>query len=121
VGVAAGHGNPHARITAPPCVVPYSQSEPAEPAEGLPVARIPLQHPDDPNVDPKAKALLESVRDAQPEIGVLNVHRAIANHPEVMTHLFALLDTAYFSNSLPSDRQRELPYLTSALANSCFY
>lgn len=85
------------------------------------MARIPLQDPDDPNVDPKAKALLESVRNAQPKIGVLNVHRAMANHPEAMEHIFALLDTAYFSNSLPTARQRELPYLTSALANNCFY
>jgi hypothetical protein len=85
------------------------------------MARIPLQDPNDPNIDPKAKRLLESVRDAQPEIGALNVHRAIANHPEAMEQLFALLDTVYFSNSLPTQRQRELPYLTSALANSCFY
>ena len=85
------------------------------------MARIPLQDPDDPNIDPKAKALLEGVRDAQPEVGILNVHRALANHPEAMEPLFALLDKAYFSNSLPDARQRELPYLTSALANNCFY
>jgi hypothetical protein len=85
------------------------------------MARIPLQDLDDPNITPEARALLASVRNAQPEIGALNVHRAIANHPKAMEQLFALLDTAYFQNSLPTERQRELPYLTSALANSCFY
>jgi hypothetical protein len=85
------------------------------------MARIPLWNPDDPEVDPHAKALLESVENAQPEVGVLNVHRALANHPQAMEQLFTFLETVYFQNSLPTTRQRELPYLTSAVANNCFY
>ena len=85
------------------------------------MARIPLQDPDDPDIDPHAKALLESVKDAQPEIGVLNVHRAMANHPKAMEQFFALAMTVYMDNSLPTARLRELPYLTSAVANNCFY
>jgi hypothetical protein len=27
----------------------------------------------------------------------------------------------YFENSLPDAKTRELPYLTSAVANNCFY
>jgi hypothetical protein len=85
------------------------------------VARIPLHDPDDPGLDPKAKALLEAVKDAQPDVGLLNVHRALANHPDAMEKFFAFAETVYFQNSLPSDRMRELPYLTSAIANNCFY
>lgn len=48
------------------------------------MARIPLQDPDDPNIDPHARALLEATRDAQPEVGLLNVHRALANHPKAI-------------------------------------
>jgi hypothetical protein len=85
------------------------------------MARVPLWNPDDPGVDPHAKALLESVADAQPEVGVLNVHRALANHPKAMEQFFALAETVYLQNSLPTPRMRELPYLTSAVANNCFY
>jgi len=85
------------------------------------VARIPLPDPDDPGLDPHAKALLEGARDAQPEVGLLNVHRALANHPKAMEQFFALAETVYFDNSLPTARMKELPYLTSAVANNCFY
>ena len=85
------------------------------------MARIPLQDPDDPDIDPHAKALLEATRSAQPEVGLLNVHRALANHPKAMEQFFALAQTVYFDNSLPTPRMRELPYLTSAVANNCFY
>ena len=85
------------------------------------MARIPLVDPDDPGVDPHAKALLDAVRDAQPDVGLLNVHRAMANHPVAMERFFALAQTVYIENSLPTARMRELPYLTSAVANDCFY
>jgi hypothetical protein len=75
------------------------------------VARIPLPDPDDPGLDPHAKALLESARDAQPDVGLLNVHRALANHPKAMEQFFALAETVYIGNSLPTPRMRELPYL----------
>ena len=85
------------------------------------MARIPLRDPDDPDIDPHAKTLLEGARDAQPDVGLLNVHRALANHPKAMEQFFALATTVYFENSLPTPRMKELPYLTSAIANSCFY
>jgi hypothetical protein len=91
------------------------------PMEGALVARIPLPNPDDPDVDPHARTLLQAVHAAQPDVGLLNVHRALANHPVAMEQLLGLLTTVYFENSLPTARQRELPYLTSAVANNCFY
>jgi len=83
------------------------------------VARIPLVDVDDPAADPQAAALLTSVRDAQ-DVGILNVHRAMANHPEMMEKFFALAQVAYIDNSL-NPVQRELAYYTSAVANNCFY
>ena len=83
------------------------------------MARIPLVDVDDPSTDPRAAALLESVRGAQ-DVGILNVHRALANHPELMEKFFALGQVAYFDNSL-NPVQRELAYYVSAVANDCFY
>jgi hypothetical protein len=82
------------------------------------VARVPLVDVDDPNADPDAVELLRSLEDADQEI--LNVHRAMANHPELMGKLFNLAGSAYFGGSL-NDRQRELPYLTSAITIQCVY
>ena len=83
------------------------------------MARIPLidHHRDD--TDPKARALLRAA-DGQ-WYGALNVHRAMANHPDAMEKLFELMSIVYLDNSLPDSRTRELPYLTSAIANNCFY
>lgn len=83
------------------------------------MARIPLVHWDDPDVDPKAAAILRDVEGAQ-EVGVLNVHRALANHPDLMEAIFTLGGVAYFNNGL-NPVQRELAYYTSAVANDCFY
>lgn len=55
---------------------------------------------------------------AQPDVGLLNVHGALSNHPAAMEQLMGLLTTVYLENSLPTARQRELPYLTSAVAHT---
>lgn len=84
------------------------------------MARIPLVDHLDPAADPKAAALLSAAQDAQPGVPVLNVHRALANHPDLMEAFMKVAAIAYFDNSL-NPRQRELPYLTSAIAIECFY
>jgi hypothetical protein len=85
------------------------------------VARIPLVDHHDPGTDPIAKALLQAAEDAQPEVGVLNVHKALANHPVALQKFMEFASVVYFDNSLPDPITRELPYLTSAVANNCFY
>jgi hypothetical protein len=85
------------------------------------MARIPLIDPDDQDADPLAHTLLQAYAQAQPDSGALNVQKALANHPVVMQKLFELVDIAYLNNSLPDAKLRELPYLTSAVANNCFY
>jgi hypothetical protein len=83
------------------------------------MARVPLVRADDPDVDPKAAAILTAVESAQ-DVPVLNVHRALANHPDLMEKFFALAEVAYIGNSL-NPVQRELAYYTSAVTNDCFY
>lgn len=84
------------------------------------MARIPLVDHHDPGTDPKAAAILAAAEHAQEGVPVLNVHRALANHPDLMESFFAFAGVAYINNSL-NPRQRELPYLTSAMAIECFY
>ena len=85
------------------------------------MARIPLQDPDDPDSDPEARAALDELRTRRRMPALRNVQRAIANHPQALQQLYTLIDTVYMQNSLPTGRLRELPYLTSAVANDCFY
>ncbi|RZT83555.1 hypothetical protein EV383_0362 [Pseudonocardia sediminis] len=85
------------------------------------MARIPLVAPDDPDVDPAATALLQAASKARPGAGVLNVYKALANHPAALQKFLEFANVVYFENSMPDAKTRELPYLTSAVANNCFY
>jgi hypothetical protein len=82
------------------------------------VARIPLVSGDDPDADPKARALLAMVRESRGR--EVNVYRGIANHPDILEAVLKLGQVAYFGNSL-DPVQRELAYYTSAVTNECFY
>lgn len=83
------------------------------------MTRIPLVDPDAPDADPKAAALLSTVSRI-PGRSAANVYRAFANHPDLMEAFIGLASVAYFDNSL-NPRQRELPYLTSAITIGCHY
>jgi alkylhydroperoxidase family enzyme len=83
------------------------------------MARIPLPGPDDPSLDPRAAEMLRRVEQSGGE-GVLNVHRALANHPELMQAFSRFAAVAYTRNGL-NPVQRELAYYVSAVTNSCFY
>jgi alkylhydroperoxidase family enzyme len=82
------------------------------------LARIPLVSSDDPDADPKARALLGMVKQSRGR--EVNVYRGIANHPEILEAVLQLGQVAYFGNSLPPV-ERELAYYTSAVTNDCFY
>lgn len=82
------------------------------------MARVPLVRADDPGVDPLAAALLTAA--AEQPSGVLNVHRALANHPQIMEKFFDLAGVAYFGNSI-GPAKSELAYLTAAMQNDCHY
>ena len=82
------------------------------------MARIPLVSGDDPDADPKARALLAMVRESRGR--EVNVYQGIANHPDILEAVLKLGQVAYFGNSL-DPVQRELAYYTSAVTNECFY
>lgn len=82
------------------------------------MSRIPFVDPDDPNVDERARRLLQGARAA---IGRdVNVYLAIANHPEILEGFAHLGTAAYFAGSL-DPRLRELAYLTASVVNDCHY
>ena len=82
------------------------------------MARIPLISADDEDADPRAREILQKVRESRGR--EINVYRGIANHPELLQAVLHLGTVAYFRNSL-DPVQRELAYYTSAVTNECFY
>lgn len=83
------------------------------------MARIPLIDETDPRID-------ESTREALLEAGaargkLINVYRALANRPEVLRPMTALMQTVYRKNSTLEPRHGELAYLTATTANNCHY
>ena len=82
------------------------------------MSRLPLVDADDPTADPKARRILGIVRESR---GVnLNIYKEMANHPELLRTFLNFGTVAYFQNT-PRPPQRELAYLTAAVANDCFY
>ena len=80
------------------------------------MARIPLVDPNDANLDPAVREMLVSMTGSA--LGVPNVFRAMANHPESMRTGGRV---AYSPESTITPRQRELAYLTASVVNSCHY
>ena len=82
------------------------------------MTRIPLVDPDDPDTDPKARALLLRLRERTGRD--INVLRALANHPDLLESFLHLgAQPAPVSHIRPA--QRELAYLTASVANDCHY
>ena len=79
--------------------------------------RIPILHEDDPNTPAEAREVLENIK--QKRGRVLNVYRALANHPPIARHLAGLYVTAR-SGDL-TQAECELAYTSASVANSCFY
>ena len=79
--------------------------------------RIPIMHEDDPNIPPDSKEVLEEIKEKRGL--VLNVYRALANHPELARHLVGFYATARSGDLTPAEC--ELAYTTASSANDCFY
>ena len=82
------------------------------------MARIPPVSGDDPDADPKARALLAVVRESRGR--EVDGYRGIANHPDILEAVLKRGQVACFGNSL-DPVQRELAYCTSAVTNECFH
>jgi alkylhydroperoxidase family enzyme len=80
------------------------------------MARIPLVDPEDSNLDPGVREILSGYGGTM--LGVPNVIRALANHPELLR---GFGNVVYTPAALITPSQRELAYLTASAANSCHY
>lgn len=92
--------------------------------EAYRMARIPLDHENDPNTDP---AILEALSAIAASGGpTLNVIRALANKPAALHGFFAFIGAVYnFGNGTGSSsltpKETELAYTTATIANDCHY
>ena len=82
------------------------------------MARIPLIQENDPTIPADAIDFLREI--GRGRVGVLNIHRAFANHPKVGRAFFEFSKTVRVGNTLPP-AQAELAYTAATVANSCFY
>jgi len=88
------------------------------------MARIPLDHENDPTTDP---AILEAL--AQVTAGgfpALNVIRALANKPSAMQGFLGFVASVYnFGNGMGTStltpKETELAYTAATVANNCHY
>ena len=83
------------------------------------MARVPIIDENDPKIDPTAREVLAAAGKARGRL--LNVYRALANRPEALRTLAALLQTVYRADSTLSPQQGELAYRTATSVNDCFY
>lgn len=83
------------------------------------MARIPIIDENDPLTDPKVRDALYAAGQARGRL--LNVYRALANRPEALNTLAALLQTVYRVDSTLEPQHGELAYLTATSVNDCFY
>jgi alkylhydroperoxidase family enzyme len=81
------------------------------------VARIPYVDPGDPSADRVAAAVLSGQRD---EIGLWNVFKAMANHPQVLAATEAFAKVVYRENSLTA-AEKEMAWLATSIVNRCHY
>ena len=83
------------------------------------MARIPIIDENDPTIDPATR---QALLDAGASRGrLVNVYRALANRPEALAAMSALLQTVYRSGSTLQPQHGELAYLTATSVNDCFY
>ena len=83
------------------------------------MARIPIIDENDPALDPATRQALLDAGAARGRL--VNVYRALANRPEALTAMSALLQTVYRSGSTLEPQHGELAYLTATSVNDCFY
>ena len=83
------------------------------------MARIPIIDENDPAVDSSTRQALLDAGAARGRL--VNVYRAMANRPEVLTAVSSLLQTVYRNDSTLEPQYGELAYLTATTVNDCFY
>jgi hypothetical protein len=85
----------------------------------LGMGRILLVDETHPATSDAAKSALERAGLARGN--VLNVHRALANRPEVLDAFTGFIQTVYRGKSTLDRKHGELAYITATAVNNCFY
>lgn len=83
------------------------------------MARIPLLHDDDPGLSPEARGALQATRGSRGRL--VNLYRAMANHPAALQAFTAFGAAVYGRNSSLTRKQAELAYTTATVVNNCYY
>lgn len=84
------------------------------------MSRLPLVDPDDPDLPPDTRELVERFGGAAAFAELPNIVRAVANHPGALRIVAEAGGVLYGSGTL-TPAQRELAYLTASVVNSCHY
>lgn len=83
------------------------------------MARIPLLHEDDPETPAEVRTLLHATKGTRGRL--VNLYRALANHPAALSAFTALGATVYGRASSLTRKQAELAYTTATVVNNCYY
>ena len=83
------------------------------------MARIPLWQPDDPELPEGAGQFLHEAAAARGRL--LNLHRALANHPPAGRAVMTMVNAVYRAGSTLHPRHGEIAYLTATAVNNCHY
>ncbi|MDQ1432494.1 MAG: hypothetical protein QOF40_3096 [Actinomycetota bacterium] len=82
--------------------------------------RIPLVDPDDPDLSPEVREMVERFGGAEGFGSLPNVMRAVANHAGA-ARIVAEAGAVLYGSGTITPAQRELAYLTASVTNSCHY
>ena len=83
------------------------------------MARIPLLHEDDPDIPAAAREALLMAKGSRGRL--VNLYRALANHPAALRAFAALGAGVYGRDSSLTRKQAELAYTTATVVNNCYY
>lgn len=83
------------------------------------MARIPLLHEDDPETHAEVRERLHAMKGSRGRL--VNLYRALANHPAALQAFTALGTTVYGRDSSLTRKQAELAYTTATVVNNCYY
>ncbi|WP_047864499.1 carboxymuconolactone decarboxylase family protein [Rubrobacter aplysinae] len=81
------------------------------------MARIPIMHEDDPSTPRQTRELLGEIGERRGQ--VLNIYRAMANHPQLAKPFVEFYVTAREGGL--TQAECELAYLSATVANDCHY
>ena len=83
------------------------------------MARIPLLDENDPRTPTEVRELLQATKGSRGRL--VNLYRALANHPAALAAFTALGATVYGRHSSLTRKQAELAYTTATVVNNCYY